>query len=210
MKPKVVLPWILVLGLSVGFAAVFVKSNAKDAELTKLRETAKEVEQLRADAAAAQEKAQVPDDQVMVSRKDKEELIRLRGEIGKLRTDNQKLTKDVAALQSRAESARAQADDATRQAEAARVQAAAAMNANRATSREGQRDSCINNLRQIDAAKQQWAVEHNKQVNSVPTPEEIAPYLKNGVMPACPAGGVYTINAVGQPPACSIPGHVFQ
>ncbi|MBC8094979.1 MAG: hypothetical protein H7Y43_04125 [Akkermansiaceae bacterium] len=210
MKLKVVLPWILVLGLSAAVAAVYLKSSAKDAQLTSLREESKELEQLRADAVAAQEKAQVPDDQVMVSRKDKEELIRLRGEIGKLRTENLKLTKDLTTSQGRAEAARSQAEAAAREVENARAQTSAAMIANRANTRDGQRDACINNLRQIDAAKQQWALENNKQVNSVPTPQDIAPYLKNSVIPTCSSGGIYTANPVGHAPTCSIPGHVFQ
>ena len=81
---------------------MYVQSNAKNSELTQLREQNKEIEQLRADAAESQEKAQLSDDQVVVSRKDKEELIRLRGEVGKLRLENQKFTKDVATLQSHA------------------------------------------------------------------------------------------------------------
>jgi len=28
-------------------------------------------------------------------------------------------------------------------------------------------------------------------------------------LPQCPAGGHYTINAIGQPPTCSEPGHVL-
>jgi hypothetical protein len=66
---------------------------------------------------------------------------------------------------------------------------------------------CINNLRQIDAAKQQWALEHKKEAIDTPTQSDIAVYLKNGQWPACLAGGTYSINAVSKEPACSIPGH---
>jgi hypothetical protein len=38
-------------------------------------------------------------------------------------------------------------------------------------------NACLNNLRQIDAAKQQWAVEHNKKATDVVTMVDIAPYL---------------------------------
>jgi len=68
-----------------------------------------------------------------------------------------------------------------------------------------QKNACINNLRQIDTAKQQWALEKGKQSTDVPTMEDLKPYLAK--IPHCPAGGTYTINAVGQPPECSIPGH---
>lgn len=210
MKLNVILPWILVLGLSAGLGAVYVKSNAKDTELARLQTENKELEQLRTDLAAAQEKAQIPADQVIVSKKDKEELIKLRGEVGKLRTENQKFVKDLAASQNLAEAAKAQANDAIRLAQNATVQANAVVTANRtAANLDAQRNACINNLRQIDAAKQQWAVENNKQADAIPTAQEIAVYLPNNTVPSCPASGVYTIGSVSRTPTCSIPGHAL-
>jgi len=70
-------------------------------------------------------------------------------------------------------------------------------------------NACINNLRQIDGAKQQWALEKSKADADVPTTQNLLPYLKDGIFPACPEGGTYSINAVGEPPTCSIPGHVL-
>lgn len=70
-----------------------------------------------------------------------------------------------------------------------------------------QRNACINNLRQIDAAKQQWALEKNKTTEAVPTTQDLLPYFPDGNFPVCPAGGAYSINAVGELPSCSIPGH---
>ncbi len=70
-----------------------------------------------------------------------------------------------------------------------------------------QKTTCINNLREIDAAKQQWALEKNKTTTAVPTVANLLPYLTGGVMPVCPAGGAYTINAVDEMPSCSITGH---
>lgn len=70
-----------------------------------------------------------------------------------------------------------------------------------------QENACINNLRQIDGAKQQWALEKGKTATDVPTWDDLKPYLRG--IPHCPAGGTYTINAVGTPPQCSIPGHVL-
>ena len=81
----------------------------------------------------------------------------------------------------------------------------------RTTSSEiNQRDACINNLRQIDAAKQQWALEKGKKAGDTPVEADLKPYLTpgpNGVFLKCPAGGKYTIGKVGEPPTCSIPGH---
>lgn len=68
-------------------------------------------------------------------------------------------------------------------------------------------NACINNLRQIDAAKHQWAIQNGKKDDAVPTASDLTPYFKNHQMPRCIAGGDYTIGAVTNPPACSIPGH---
>ena len=70
-----------------------------------------------------------------------------------------------------------------------------------------QMNACINNLRMIDGAKQQWALENKKQMTDTPTQSEIVPYLKDGQLPTCPVGGTYTINTVGEAPACSVPNH---
>jgi hypothetical protein len=72
----------------------------------------------------------------------------------------------------------------------------------RATSQE---NACINNLRQIDGAKNQWALEKGKKDGDVPTKADLLPYLRS--WPVCPSGGTYTIGPVGEPPMCSIPGH---
>jgi hypothetical protein len=74
---------------------------------------------------------------------------------------------------------------------------------------DAERNACINNLRQIDAAKNQWALENSKSLGAVPTEQDIAAYLKDNVIPVCPGGGAYTIGAVGVSPTCSIPGHVL-
>src|SRR5437660_10303462 len=55
---------------------------------------------------------------------------------------------------------------------------------------------CINNLRQIDSAKQQWALETRQATNATPVVSDIAPYLgRSGAVTVitttlvCPAGG---------------------
>jgi competence protein ComGC len=73
-----------------------------------------------------------------------------------------------------------------------------------------QQNMCINNLRQIEAAKNQWALEHNKQATDTPTESDLTPYLKNHQFPQCPAGGVYTIGQDFNSPTCSITNHVLQ
>jgi hypothetical protein len=68
-----------------------------------------------------------------------------------------------------------------------------------------QMNACISNLRQIDGAKQQWALDNKKQDADTPKAQDLAPYLKGQLM--CPAGGVYTFHAVSMKPTCSIPTH---
>jgi len=71
------------------------------------------------------------------------------------------------------------------------------------------RKTCINNLRLIDDAKQQWSVDFDQPDSAVPSEKDLLPYLQGGVFPVCPAGGIYFINAVGELPTCSVPGHVL-
>jgi hypothetical protein len=79
----------------------------------------------------------------------------------------------------------------------------------RSTSQE---NACINNLRMIQGAKQQWALDHNKQSTDTPTMDDLRPYMgrgPKGEFPVCPAGGEYIIGTVGENARCSIPGHVL-
>jgi outer membrane lipoprotein-sorting protein len=72
-----------------------------------------------------------------------------------------------------------------------------------------QRNACINNLRQIDAAKNEWSLEKGKANGTDVKETDITPYLAGGRLPTCPAGGIYTIGKVGENPTCSIPGHAL-
>lgn len=71
------------------------------------------------------------------------------------------------------------------------------------------RKTCINNLRLIDDAKQQWALENSKPDTAQPTVKDLLPYLKDNVFPNCPDGGTISLNAVNEVPTCSIPGHTL-
>ena len=77
--------------------------------------------------------------------------------------------------------------------------------------------ACINNMIQIDGAIQQWAVENKKQDSDSPDAVALVRYIHGGVMPTCPAGGVYvlaptvgTIPRVTCPNASSKPPHVLE
>jgi prepilin-type N-terminal cleavage/methylation domain-containing protein len=71
-----------------------------------------------------------------------------------------------------------------------------------------QANACINNLRQIDAAAQQWALEQGKKTGDAITyPTDLTPYIKlnsSSSIPACPAGGTYGDTSVGATPTCSL------
>jgi prepilin-type N-terminal cleavage/methylation domain-containing protein len=69
-----------------------------------------------------------------------------------------------------------------------------------------QTNACINNLRVIDQAKQQWALEYGQAASVVPASTDIEPYFgRSGtVMPAEPLGGTYNILALTVAPTCSV------
>ena len=71
----------------------------------------------------------------------------------------------------------------------------------RATS---QQNACINNLRQIDAAINEWALENGQNNGAaVASAATVSVYIKlnsAGSVPSCPAGGSYTTTSVGSTP----------
>jgi prepilin-type N-terminal cleavage/methylation domain-containing protein len=72
---------------------------------------------------------------------------------------------------------------------------------------QSQKNACINNLRQIDGAVQQWALENKKAPTASPQTSDVLPYLKSAVI--CPAGGTafsdsYTLATVADKPVCKI------
>jgi prepilin-type N-terminal cleavage/methylation domain-containing protein len=75
----------------------------------------------------------------------------------------------------------------------------------RATS---QMNACINNLRQIDAAANEFALERGKKTgDGITMNTDLTPYIKlNSAtsIPPCPAGGTYTLANVGNTPTCSL------
>jgi prepilin-type N-terminal cleavage/methylation domain-containing protein len=74
-----------------------------------------------------------------------------------------------------------------------------------------QQNACINNLRQIGSAIEQWAMETGQAAGSPPPSlaTDLTPYIQlnsNSAVPTCPAGGSYTINNVSSVPqmTCSL------
>ena len=75
---------------------------------------------------------------------------------------------------------------------------------------QSQMNACINNLRQLDGAVQQYALEAKLASSSPYTLDNLKPYIKltsAGALPACPGGGTYSAGAsVSNSPTCSLSG----
>jgi prepilin-type N-terminal cleavage/methylation domain-containing protein len=78
---------------------------------------------------------------------------------------------------------------------------------------KAQQNACINNLRQIDGAKQTWALESKAGPNTAPQILNIQPYMGRGILgtaPTCPADSAnsfptsYNINDLQTAPSCII------
>jgi prepilin-type N-terminal cleavage/methylation domain-containing protein len=72
-----------------------------------------------------------------------------------------------------------------------------------------QQNACINNMRQITAAVNEWALEQGQQTGANVTMAALTPYIQlnsNASVPPCPAGGTYTLGTVGNLPqvTCSL------
>ena len=72
------------------------------------------------------------------------------------------------------------------------------------------RNSCIANLKQIDSAKEQWAMDNKKDAGAAVAFSDLVGstlYMKS--QPSCPSGGTYTVNGVGTNPACDKTNHAL-
>ena len=64
-------------------------------------------------------------------------------------------------------------------------------------------NACINNLRLIDAAKEQFGMQNNISGATVITALQAQNFLRNQTMPVCPAGtAAYADSALGVNPIC--------
>jgi len=216
MKMKSWIAWLLAAVFLVSEVLLFSANRQRNLLQNSLADAMQQatnlqtqIDQLKSSTAAQQ------NTELVKLRADNQDLPRLRNQVTQLQTasqklqaDNQKLTQQLKSMVSAAQEAQAQAQQLAVENRQARATVQAASDVVAANAR----NACINNLRQIDAAKNQWALENNKTVTAVPTAADIAVYIKldaNGNIPGCPSGGTYTIGAVGVSPACSITGHVL-
>jgi len=71
-----------------------------------------------------------------------------------------------------------------------------------------QQNACINNMRQMDAAKEQWAMAQGMRDGDTVDINAVNDYIKGGVTPICPAEGHYEYKAIGEDPDCSVHGQL--
>ena len=69
-----------------------------------------------------------------------------------------------------------------------------------------QMNGCVNNMRMIDAGKEQWALASRVDAGKPADVDGVNQYLINSTTPVCPAGGDYTYNNIGADPECSLHG----
>jgi prepilin-type N-terminal cleavage/methylation domain-containing protein len=72
------------------------------------------------------------------------------------------------------------------------------------------KNACISTLKQIEAAKEQWAMDNKKNGTDTPAATDLYgadKYIK--AAPTCPSGGTYSENSVAAAPACTVTGHAL-
>jgi len=204
MNPKRWFAWLCLALMLVSEILLFRASRDKDAALAEARDTQSQLIQLQKDF-----------DELKNSNAGQQAV-----EIAGLRKQNEIYTNRLAKAQATIDQLQAEAAQTAQRLTTARTALQLQQDHLQQLQTEKQlvtdasvalihRNTCINNLREIDAAKQQWALEKSKPADAVPRPEELLPYLKEGVFPACPDGGIYYLNSVEALPACTIQGHVL-
>jgi prepilin-type N-terminal cleavage/methylation domain-containing protein len=68
--------------------------------------------------------------------------------------------------------------------------------------------ACAINRKNIDGVKAEWALDHQQPLEAIPTDADLfgeGTYIDH--KPGCPAGGVYSLNAVRERCTCNLPVH---
>ncbi len=204
MNPKRWFAWLCLALMLVAEILLFRASREKDAALTETRDTQSQMRQLQKNL-----------DELENSSAGLQAL-----EITKLHKQNEIYTNRLAKAQAMIDQLEAEAAQSAQNLATARAALSLQQQhlqdlqtENKLVTDAGltivHRNTCINKLREIDGAKQQWALEKNAAGDAMPTAHDLLPYLKDGVFPTCPDGGTYYINTVDAVPTCSIAGHVL-
>ena len=192
--------WVCLALMLVAEILLFRANHERDAARTELRNAQRQLREAQTELTALKSSSAGEQAAEIASlRKQNEALTAkasaLQKNVAQLQTENQQTAQHLTTARSALELQQ----EHLQQLQAEQQQAQAIADAN----------ACINNLRQIDAAKQQWALEKAKSATDVPTAEDLLPYFKDGIFPVCPDGGTYSINAISDLPTCSIQGHVL-
>lgn len=200
---KVILPWVLVVALGISAFALYSSNQKQAAELAQFHQQAEEAQKAQVAPETGSQPA-ASEAELTQLRKDHEDVLRLRNEIRQLRDEKQQSARQAQATQTAAANAQQQ-----EQLQKLTVENQQLKIQTQIVQQKENLAGCINNLRQIDGAKQQFALENQKPAGALVSTDDLAPYLPNKTVPACPAGGVYTLNPIGLNPICNIPGHVM-
>jgi len=218
MKFGMILPWAALVAALAGAGVLYSSSQKQAGDLAQLRE---ENQKLRAAADEAQNsQAKAENEELTRLRRENEELLRLRNEVRVLRGEKQQLAGQVQSAQAQAQTAQAQMQaQAQAQAQGLRAppgsgtltpeQQAFRARFGDVSPEQANVNACLNNLRLIDAAKQQWALEKGRPAGGLVGLNDLTAYFRSNAVPVCPAGGVYTVNPIGIAPICNIPGHAL-
>jgi chromosome segregation ATPase len=207
MKMKSWVLWLLVVAFLASEVFLFSANRQKDAAITSLNAARQQAEQLQTQLDQIKtSNADSQNAELSKLRADNQDLPRLRNQVTQLQAANQQLSQQLKTALAAAQQQEEQLQQVQTENQQARTEAQQAEADAQVIS---ERNKCINNLRQIDAAKNQWALENNKTDGYVPAAQDLLPYFKDNVFPVCPSGGTYTIGAIGVPPTCSVPGHVL-
>ncbi len=208
------LQWVIVVAVVGVAAAVCAKLastvKTQQQELSKARAELKEAEQLREEVKeVARLKAQLREAET--AKREAADLPRLRGEIQQLRQEKaqaDQLRAEVTHLRAQAQQARQLQSEN----QALRGQAQQFTQAQQAYQAVVLQRACIVNLKQIDGAVQQWALEYRRTTSDpyVLTDLRVLAFLKGSMLPVCPGGGVYSAGRnVGANPTCNLAGHTL-
>src|SRR6266487_87566 len=166
------------------------------AENQELREQSQQIEKLRAEN---QQLAglRADSDELERLRKEVAELHRLRAEVAQLRREKEE--------QARLQTENARLSEQLKALSATELQTQAALIHSPVKASEvaqvaqyNQYDSVVNNLRIIEGAKDQWALENKKGVGDTVTETDLLPYLKDNMMPGKVVGETYVLEVIGK------------
>jgi len=77
---------------------------------------------------------------------------------------------------------------------------------------QARKNACLNNLRLIFSAKEQFAIESGAAETYDVLDADITPYFRGGLIPTCPALGTYTNGKINEKPTCDqsvLLGHIL-